>query len=311
MAATTINVGIDKFSSELQGLINRGATILERYRDLPKNLTPTFQGAFIQIEEECERWKSESQEFLKVRFVNSENDYVSQFKHAGGAGRSVLAASQGHYPGDLGFRFEFFEEKLQAKLGVLEKIDAASKFFEVDAEASSMKTTNMDTGTSQKVNRVFISHSSKDKEIVRQLIALLILIGVPRDRIFCTSINGYGAPLGDDFLETIKFTIKDDTLVLFVLSENFYASKISLCEMGAAWVLAKKSIPVVVPPFTFEQIEGVLPKTKTGIKINDKGGLNNLREELPKLLIGIEVPHTDIWEEGRDEIIEKMDHLLL
>ena len=110
--------------------------------------------------------------------------------------------------------------------------------------------------------KIFISHSSKDKNIVEELIDLLESIGVKPSQIFCSSFEGYGIPLGSNFLETIKQEISKNVLVLFVLSENFYSSPSCLCEMGATWVLSRENIPMVVPPFTFEKIEGVIPLIK-------------------------------------------------
>jgi hypothetical protein len=86
------------------------------------------------------------------------------------------------------------------------------------------------------VKKIFISHSSQDKDIVPKLIDYMRAIGVSPRNIFCSSFEGYGIPLGENFLERIKSEITSKTLVIFVLSSNFYDSAVSLCEMGAAWV---------------------------------------------------------------------------
>ena len=100
--------------------------------------------------------------------------------------------------------------------------------------------------------KVFISHSSEDAHYVEDLVECLEIVGLPPERIFCTSFEGYGIGLGEDFLDAIKDQLNDETLVLFVLSKNFYASPVCLCEMGAAWVKSKEHIPILVPPFNFE-----------------------------------------------------------
>jgi hypothetical protein len=105
--------------------------------------------------------------------------------------------------------------------------------------------------------KTFISHATKDAPIVEELIELLEVIGLPSDRIFCSSFAGYGIDLGDNFLDALKEELSNDTLVLFVLSHNFYASPVCLCEMGATWVQTKDHIPILVPPFNFADIKSL------------------------------------------------------
>ena len=115
--------------------------------------------------------------------------------------------------------------------------------------------------TELSINKIFISHASKDSEVVEEIIELLETIGVESNQIFCTSFEGYGIELGENFLDTIKNELSSDSMVLFVLSKNFYASPVCMCEMGAAWVLSKEHIPLVVPPLSYSDIKGVLPLT--------------------------------------------------
>ena len=129
------------------------------------------------------------------------------------------------------------------------------------------------------IKKIFISHASKDKEIVEELIELLEQIGVEPDQIFCSSFEGYGIPLGENFLETIKAQLTNDSLVLFVLTENFYQSAVCMCEMGAVWVLSKKHIPIVVPPLGYADIRGVIPNTQ-GLEINDTQKWNSLKQQI-------------------------------
>lgn len=83
---------------------------------------------------------------------------------------------------------------------------------------------------------IIISHASADKDIVEKLIDLLRGMGVNPSNIFCSSFEGYGIDLGDNFLDSLKRELGDKALVLSVLSRKFYESPICFCEMGAAWV---------------------------------------------------------------------------
>ena len=51
---------------------------------------------------------------------------------------------------------------------------------------------------------VFISHSSKDKSFVEALVDLLEGLGLTKNNLFCSSVDGYGIPLGRDIFETIS-----------------------------------------------------------------------------------------------------------
>jgi hypothetical protein len=158
-------------------------------------------------------------------------------------------------------------------------------------------------------NKLFISHAKEDEAIVGEVINLLEAMGLTPSQIFCSSIEGYGVPLGKNFLDTLKTEISNNVLVLFILTNNFYESPFCLCEMGAFWVLANEQIPIVVPPFSFDDIEGVLPKNTQGLPINDKLKLNSLRE---KIIETFKLPQQtmSIWERKRDQIIDIINGII-
>ncbi|KAA1245868.1 toll/interleukin-1 receptor domain-containing protein [Aquimarina sp. RZ0] len=145
------------------------------------------------------------------------------------------------------------------------------------------------TGTPKKPNvplptkpkKIFISHSKKDLIYVQEIINILETIGIYSNLIFCSSYEGYGNPLGSNYLEVLKNELQGNTLVLFVLSQNFFSSRTCLCEMGAAWILTQQHIPMYIPPFQGEDVQGVFPTTQ-GMSINKKSQLILLKERLEK-----------------------------
>jgi len=78
-----------------------------------------------------------------------------------------------------------------------------------------------------------------------------------------------------------------------------------LCEMGATWVLSRENIPIIVPPFTFEKIEGVIPLTQ-GLAINDTLKLNLLRDKIIEMF---NIPSTPMssWERKRDRAVARLN----
>ena len=88
-----------------------------------------------------------------------------------------------------------------------------------------------------KSKKIFISHSSKDKAFSHALILLLNSLGFGENDIFCSSEPGYWIKKGN-FFKVIKEQFEqNDLYVIFIQSPRFYASSVSLNEMGAAWAM--------------------------------------------------------------------------
>ncbi|MBJ6888841.1 toll/interleukin-1 receptor domain-containing protein [Vibrio cholerae] len=179
---------------------------------------------------------------------------------------------------------------------------------EIEEETSNDTVTIADQKTTQ-VNKIFISHASNDAKVVEEIIELLEAIGVESNQIFCTSFEGYGIELGENFLDAIKNELSSDSMVLFVLSENFYASPVCMCEMGAAWVLSKEHIPLVVPPLSYSDIKGVLPLTQ-GMVLTDAMKLNSFKDKVEKTFSIKNKLSFSSWERKRDRVCNRLDKIL-
>lgn len=174
--------------------------------------------------------------------------------------------------------------------------------------ATIKKNVNIQTKEMGKIQKVFVSHSSKDKVIVGEIIELLETIGVKGENIFCSSFEGYGISLGEDFLVRLKSELTNDVLVIFVLSQNFYESVICLCEMGATWIKTNEHIPILIPPFNYDNIKGVIQNIQ-GLKINEPHKLNMLKEKL-ELAFNLTPINNSRWESKRDKILERINKTL-
>ncbi|HHX8340870.1 toll/interleukin-1 receptor domain-containing protein [Vibrio alginolyticus] len=179
---------------------------------------------------------------------------------------------------------------------------------EIEEETSNDTVTRADQKTTQ-VNKIFISHASNDAKVVEEIIELLEAIGVESNQIFCTSFEGYGIEPGENFLDAIKNELSSDSMVLFVLSENFYASPVCMCEMGAAWVLSKEHIPLVVPPLSYSDIKGVLPLTQ-GMVLTDAMKLNSFKDKVEKTFSITNKLSFSSWERKRDRVCNRLDKIL-
>lgn len=112
--------------------------------------------------------------------------------------------------------------------------------------------------------KIFISHSSKDSIISDALVAFLVSIGIPAQDILCTSTAGTQIPAGQPLYGTLRSVLNNDkTLVIFLLSDNFYASPVCLNEMGATWIKEHPFHYMILPGFSFSLVEGVIKDTTT------------------------------------------------
>lgn len=71
--------------------------------------------------------------------------------------------------------------------------------------------------------RIFISHSSKDKEIIEKFTdnILHLGIGLSHEEIFCTSVEEMGIKNGDDIRNHIKKNIQEADFSFLMISKNY------------------------------------------------------------------------------------------
>ncbi|EDP97662.1 toll/interleukin-1 receptor domain-containing protein [Kordia algicida OT-1] len=171
-----------------------------------------------------------------------------------------------------------------------------------------IKGKSVAKSTKKHLKKIFISHSSKDAEVVTTFIYILKAIGIPPENIFCTSLPGYGTPLGSNFIDEIETRLNEDVMVIFMLSDNFYDSPMCLIEMGAAWIKTKKQISVAITPFELGKIKGVF-KHFQGIEIDNENHYDLLKETL-EVEFGLESKRPLVWSPERDMFLKMIKQLV-
>lgn len=148
------------------------------------------------------------------------------------------------------------------------------------------ETKSVNTSHDQRLPKLFISHSSEDKDAVKAIVDFLEDMCVPKEKIFCSSIPEYGIPLGKDIFEYIKQQFVEFELhVIYILSSNYYNSPACLNEMGAAWVLQEKYTTFLLPGFQPIEIKGAINAAKMSIKLDEcEDDLSYRLDELAKEL---------------------------
>lgn len=99
--------------------------------------------------------------------------------------------------------------------------------------------------------KIFISHSSEDKEYGDILLELLRGLGLNRDEIIYTSNDLYGIPLGKKIYYYLRENIDTDVHIIFLLSDNYFQSVACMNEMGATWLAQKEYTVIGIPGFNF------------------------------------------------------------
>lgn len=157
--------------------------------------------------------------------------------------------------------------------------------------------------------QIFVSHTSKDKDLVDKLVDLLTVgCSVNPNAILCTCLEGKGIPAGTpSFIDYLRNEIQDPKLVILVLSENFFESHFCLCELGAVWAMDLPNFPLVVPPLKKSELKATLAVTQAG-NITDESYLDDLRVRV-RDAIGCDVP-TATWNVKRDAFLKNLPKLL-
>lgn len=164
---------------------------------------------------------------------------------------------------------------------------------------------------SEKHPKIFISHSSKDVAYVEQIVNLLDGMGLNQTHMFCSSLPGYGIPIDANIFDYLRDQfLLFDLHVIFVHSDNYYKSPVSLNEMGAAWVLKSAVTSVLLPGFGSEKMTGVVSNQFMTMKLDapefelqDK--LNQLYDKIVDEF-AITKKADIIWQQKRDSFIKNI-----
>ena len=130
--------------------------------------------------------------------------------------------------------------------------------------------------------KIFISHSTQDKDIVDAFVTLLCMGGgfSPND-IFCTSFVGGKIKNGDDLRAHIQSNVNFADFAILLISPNYKQSAVCLNEMGAVWAVNKQVKTYVLPGLKESEV-GWLIDTKAAEKINDPVALAALYDTFVK-----------------------------
>lgn len=156
-------------------------------------------------------------------------------------------------------------------------------------------------------NKVFISHSSLDKEIVSLFIDKILVAGcgLRQADIMYTSCEDMGVGNGEDIPLAIKQGIQGCQLFLMMVSENYRKSEVCMNEMGAAWITdsIKKRCILLLPGVGFDRIGWLMSLNKAN-KLDEEDGLDSFHDSI---ITTFDLPlKTGTWNKNRREFLSAL-----
>lgn len=99
-------------------------------------------------------------------------------------------------------------------------------------------------------------------------------------------------------------------MVLFILSDNYYASVPCLNEMGATWITARDYHSILLPGFEYSSIVGAIDPTKICLRIDETQKLNSFKD---KIIQKFNLTPLDgsIWENDRNKFVANIQQIAL
>ena len=151
--------------------------------------------------------------------------------------------------------------------------------------------------------RIFISHSSKDKQLVKDFVnhILCLGIGLNPDDIFCTSIEDMTMRNGEDIRKHVQENIYSAEYSFLLISDNYKSSEVCINEMGAVWAYDANVRLYFFPGAGVDKI-GWLCDTRQAQNLSAATALDQLYKEM-RLHFGITTDNFEHWSRIREEFV--------
>jgi hypothetical protein len=222
--------------------------------------------------DEYQEWRTETEDLFDNYFDKSNSQY-KKFKELPieGNGYTLINYFEIQYP-----IFKLLIKKIES--------GEAMKQPKKSTKAITTKRTNGKT--------VFVSHATKDKEIIDAFVDIILVGGlsVPIDEIFCVSTDGTKIKSGADWRNSINESLLSAKINFLIITPNYKESEVCLNEMGAAWVTDAEILPLIVEPINYKTV-GVIQEPTQIEKLLDEKSLDRIRDIVQEKL---EIPTTKI-----------------
>lgn len=143
-------------------------------------------------------------------------------------------------------------------------------------------------------NGIFLSHSSRDLQIVEKFRDLILItaLGCELDNILFTSDESTAVQEGVNIPLHIEHFIKHRSgLFIQFISDNYIKSRVCINEEGAGWVLSKNNyITFLLPNYSSNDVTWLKTVEKAS-NINNKDSLFNIYDNRKHFFKNVNTPH--------------------
>jgi hypothetical protein len=148
---------------------------------------------------------------------------------------------------------------------------------------------------------IFVSHSSRDRDLVRLFVrALEESLVLPDKAIRCSSLPGYRLRAGGQSSDILRAEIAEAKVIIGILTPDSLESGWVMFELGAGWGTKKNVVPVIAG-VEYDDLPGPL-KEINATDAADRGELEQMLEEISHA--------SGIPERGRGRNSETLDELV-
>lgn len=167
----------------------------------------------------------------------------------------------------------------------------------------------------KKPPKIFISHKKEDKAYADALVNLInYIVGADGDKIFCSSVQGYGIKQSRDIMDELKAQFDEHEIFMIIIhSPRYYQSAVCLNEMGAAWVMGTRFSSFLTKDCKAEHMRGVINREKIYIDLNDdpdmlEAHLNDFKNDL-LTFFGKDPIDENKWANSRRRFVNEVSSL--
>lgn len=200
---------------------------------------------------------------------------------------------------------KYFDQYKYLYPNICKKFQYIERQYPEDQKQENEVMNNLEYERKDRENmiKIFISHSSSDKELVSKLVELFrASLNIPSREIRCTSLDGYRLPGGANFNDQLRQEVYDSHVFIGVLSQASFQSQYVLFELGARWGAKKQLIPLLAPDMSNDLVKDPL-KSLNALRCDSNSQLIQLIEELSELL-NVKLDKQSAYQKYIDAIIK-------
>lgn len=191
---------------------------------------------------------------------------------------------------------------------VLSLAPKAFEHFHLSQAAATLRSSGVqkpahaDVRNKENTIDIFISHSSQDEKLAKELAEFLNIV-FKTEKIRCTSVTGYKLEPGATVEETLRKEIHESKVFIGLITPASLSSHYVLFELGARWGAQLDLIPVLASGADSSDLREPL-KNRNPVRCDMRAEIRDLVAKIAALL-GIEPYHVAVHEKLVDALIKK------